>query len=140
MIYLKGFGAKDFVSILDFLYFGEANVFQDDLDSLLAIAEEIELKGLTGQTSSDILEEEEKPKNSEPVFTKSKELLSDSTNCRKDPIVNAESRTFSKAIAIQNQSSTDLQVLDEKVKSMMEKGQKMIPGGKRANGTRIRAQ
>ena len=31
--------------------------------------------------------------------------------------------------------SADLQALDEKVKSMMEKGQKMIPDGKQANGT-----
>ena len=28
LIYLKGFQSKDFVSILDFLYFGEAYVFQ----------------------------------------------------------------------------------------------------------------
>ena len=48
LIYLKGFQSKDFASIMDFLYFGEANVFQEDLDSFLAIAEEIQLKGLTG--------------------------------------------------------------------------------------------
>ena len=48
LIYLKGFQSKDFVSILDFLYCGEANVYQEDLDSFLAIAEEIQLKGLTG--------------------------------------------------------------------------------------------
>ena len=38
-------------------------------------------------------------------------------------------------VAIQNASSANLQALDEKVKSMMERGQKMIPHGKRANGT-----
>ena len=54
LIYLKGFQSRDFASILDFLYFGEANVYQEDLDSFLAIAEEIQLKGLTGQTSSDL--------------------------------------------------------------------------------------
>ena len=50
LIYLRGFRSKDFQSILDFLYFGEANVFQEDLDSFLAIAEEIQLKGLTNQS------------------------------------------------------------------------------------------
>ena len=60
LMYLRGFQSKDFASILDFLYFGEANVYQDDLDSFLAIAEEIKLKGLTGQFSSDVLEEQEK--------------------------------------------------------------------------------
>ena len=39
------------------------------------------------------------------------------------------------AVAIPNQLSTDLEALDEKVKSMMEKGQRMIPDGKQANGT-----
>ena len=48
LIFLKGFQSKDFVSILDFLYCGEANVYQEDLDSFLAIAEEFQLKGLTG--------------------------------------------------------------------------------------------
>ena len=57
LIYLKEFQSKDFASILDFLYFGEANVYKDDLDPFLAIAEEIELKGLTGQTSSELLGE-----------------------------------------------------------------------------------
>ena len=36
---------------------------------------------------------------------------------------------FSQDLVVQNQSRTDFQALDEKVKSMMEKGQKMIPDG-----------
>ena len=64
LIYLKGFQSKDFASILDFLYSGEAYVHQEDLDSFLAIAEEIQLKGLTGQTS---IEDEEKTKFVEPL-------------------------------------------------------------------------
>ena len=135
LIYLRGYQARDFVSILDFLYFGEANVFQEDLDSFLAIAEEIKLRGLTGQTSSDILEEQENPKSSEPVnpATKSQELLTDSTNRRKDLIpntqVDVERLTVTKVFASPNQSTAALQLLDEKVKSMMEKGQKIIQYG-----------
>ena len=61
LIYLKGFQSKVLLSILDFLYFGEANVYQEELDSFLAIAEEIKLKGLTGQTSNnDVLGEQKK--------------------------------------------------------------------------------
>ena len=45
LIYLRGFHSKDFASILDFLYLGQANVYQGDLDFFLAIAQEIELKG-----------------------------------------------------------------------------------------------
>ena len=132
LIYLKGFQSQQFLSILDFLYFGEANIHQEDLDSFLAIAEEIQLEGLTGHTSKNILEEQEKPKHSERGHTKSRDLVTtESTNRRKDPTDNAGSTIFSNALAA-SESATDLQLLDEKVKSMMEKGQKMIP---RANGT-----
>ena len=46
MIYLKGFQSNDFVSILDFLYFGEANVSHDGVESYLALAEDLKIKGL----------------------------------------------------------------------------------------------
>merc|ERR1719494_218056 len=54
LLYLKGFQSKDFASILDFLYLGQANVYQEDLDPFLAIADGIKLKGLTGQTSDKV--------------------------------------------------------------------------------------
>jgi len=39
---------EDLVAMIDFLYFGEANVYQENLDSFLAVAEELQLKGLMG--------------------------------------------------------------------------------------------
>ena len=136
LLYLKGFQSKDFASILDFLYFGEANVCQEDLDSFLAIADEIKLKGLTGQISSDILDEHEKPGHPEPEMMGT-DLLTKSTNAkRKSTTLDVDtSGKFSNDLVVQNQSGTDLQALDEKVKSMMEKGQRMIAIAKRANGT-----
>ena len=81
LIYLKGFQSRGFASILDFLYFGKANVYQEDLESFLAIAEEINLKGLTGQTFSYVLEEEqEKPKYSEPALMVGKEFITTSSD------------------------------------------------------------
>ena len=50
------------------------------------------------------------------------------------PNVNVKSGTFS-ALAIPNHPRTDLQALDEKVMSMMEKGEKMIPNGKQRQKT-----
>ena len=46
LIYMRGVRSVDLMAIVDFLYYGEANVFQEDLDSFLALAEELELKGL----------------------------------------------------------------------------------------------
>ena len=51
LIYLNGVQSEDLEAILDFLYFGEANVCQENLDAFLAIAEKLKLQGLTGQQS-----------------------------------------------------------------------------------------
>ena len=46
LIYMRGVKFEDLLAIVDYLYCGEANVFQENLDSFLAIAEELQLKGL----------------------------------------------------------------------------------------------
>ena len=69
LIYFRGFHSQDLVAILDFVYFGEANVFQESLDSFLSIAEELKLKGLAGKNSSNMLEEEKKPYKSQTSQT-----------------------------------------------------------------------
>ena len=47
MIYMRGMKAKDMTAIVDFIYRGEANIYQEDLDDFLALAEDLKLKGLT---------------------------------------------------------------------------------------------
>ena len=37
--------------MIDFLYYGEANVDQDSLDAFLGLAQELKLQGLTGSSS-----------------------------------------------------------------------------------------
>ena len=68
------------MSILDFQYFGEAKVVEGDLDSFLAIAEEIQLKGLTGQTPSDLTEEHKKPQLFEPIPRRDDSLMTQTTH------------------------------------------------------------
>ena len=53
LICMRRVKSCDLKAILDFLYFGEANVFQDDLHSFLAIAEDLRLLGLTGFTEPE---------------------------------------------------------------------------------------
>ena len=53
LIFMRGIKFEDLVSIIDFLYCGEANVFQENLDPFLALAEELKLKGLTGEEEKD---------------------------------------------------------------------------------------
>lgn len=51
-IYLRGVSYNDLVSVLDFIYNGEVNVAQEDLNSFLAVAEELQIKGLTNRDGS----------------------------------------------------------------------------------------
>merc|ERR1712055_1233243 len=53
ILYMRGMKSEDLLAILDFLYCGKTNVYQEDLDSFLAIAEELELKGLMGKTNQE---------------------------------------------------------------------------------------
>merc|ERR1711909_266333 len=50
----------DLVSVLNFMYQGEVNVAQEDLNSFLAVAEDLKVKGLT-QSNSDSNGDHSKP-------------------------------------------------------------------------------
>lgn len=53
LLYLKGIKHSDLTAVLNFMYHGEVNVAQEDLNSFLAVAEELKVKGLTQQKKSD---------------------------------------------------------------------------------------
>ena len=133
---------------MDFLYFGEANVYQEDFDSFLALAEEIQLKGLAGQISRGFIKEEEE--KTQDLFEKSSEQTStdlieepihESGNLLKNPKNNQQQdlkhKENAEMMVIPNEIRTDLKTLDEKVKLMMEKGKNRIPHGMNANGTPV---
>ena len=50
---MRGVKSEDMAAIVEFLYCGETSVPQDNLDSFLAIAEELKLKGLTGVETAE---------------------------------------------------------------------------------------
>ena len=125
------------MAIIDFLYFGEANVCQENLDSFLLIAEELKLKGLTGLNSEDLVNTQEKFVKSVP---QNKEKPNHSMTAYEEPLGKDSTSkdrvddTGSRALAVPGKFPTDLLALDEKVKSMMTKSQNMIPNSHRANG------
>ena len=53
LIYMRGVKSVDLMAMVDFLYYGEANVYQENLDSFLAVAEELQLKGLNGSNDEN---------------------------------------------------------------------------------------
>ena len=52
LLYLKGVKYDDIVAVLNFMYHGEVNVAQEALNTFLAVAEDLKVKGLT-QTDKD---------------------------------------------------------------------------------------
>merc|ERR1712153_27043 len=61
LIYMRGLKSEDLVAMIDFLYFGEANVYQENLDYFLAVAEELQLKGFMGSGAEKEAEEINNP-------------------------------------------------------------------------------
>ena len=69
LVYMKGLKANDLAAIMDFIYLGEANIYQEDLDAFLAVAEDLQLKGLTGNndaTEDAVRDESKKQKQLKP--------------------------------------------------------------------------
>merc|ERR1712204_48585 len=58
LIYMRGMKSENLLAIVDFLYFGETNVYQNNLDSFLAVAEELQLKGLMGSGATKDAEDD----------------------------------------------------------------------------------
>jgi len=50
LLYLKGVKFTDLVAVLNFMYHGEVNVAQEELNTFLGIAEELKVKGLTSNS------------------------------------------------------------------------------------------
>ena len=58
LLCLDGLSSKDLSNVLDYIYNGEVQIFQDDLDRFLAVAQKLKLEGLGGEVQG-----EEKPSN-----------------------------------------------------------------------------
>ena len=123
--------SADMLAIIDFIYCGESNVFQENLDSFLAIAEELQLKGLMGKREENF---ENENKNSEPkviglVSHNNIEASRTTPDNKQMQNSNVFEDQTSKTVAVQNYTSEDLDDLDEKVRSMMQKTENRISNG-----------
>ena len=118
LIYMREIKSENLQAIVDFLYCGEANVFQENLDSFLAIAEELQLKGLMDKTHNEEAEVERKPKLRKIPKAESSEP-SQAQNVNQMSVT--EYGTSVGTIALTSNFSGDFQELDNKLNSMMVK-------------------
>jgi hypothetical protein len=54
LIYMRGLKGSDLTNVVDFLYNGEVNIYQDDLEYFLQLAEELQLKGLVNSSDAQM--------------------------------------------------------------------------------------
>jgi BTB/POZ domain len=80
LLYLKGVKYLDLVAVLNFMYHGEVNVAQEELNSFLAVAEDLKVKGLTqgggGSGSADSKRGRSPPAAPPPSSSKTSSSLS----------------------------------------------------------------
>ena len=127
LIYMRGVKSENLTAMVDFLYHGEANVFQENLDSFLVLAEEFQLKGLRGnQTEKDSeeshLPETNKktsklPKNNALAKQKPQSLINKNAPIETG-IMQPKTET-TVALADDTTSHTHIESLKKQVKSMM---------------------
>jgi len=66
LLYLKGVTFRDMEAVLNFMYHGEVNVAQEDLNSFLQVAEDLRVKGLTQNNSNNASNDSSKREESLP--------------------------------------------------------------------------
>ena len=132
LVFMRGVKSDVLIAIIDFLYKGEANVFQEQLDSFLALAEELKLKGLTGQDSFGDTERQPVSEADRTQATRKAIFKNDQSEVNQietQLIQRYQPQNNEIKLAIPNVLSGDLKALDEKVKSMMEKSENLIANG-----------
>ena len=143
LIYMRGLKSEDLVAMIDFLYFGEANVYQENLDSFLAVAEELQLKGLMGSGAEEEVEENIKPKTkkkpTKPVPQRTYTQQNDITSDLPNSVAKVEpSPPLEGAVAVTDYTvAADLQDLDDKIKSMMEVSENHVVGKQKAYSRKV---
>ena len=143
LIYMRGVNSEVLVAMIDFPYHGEANVFQEHLDSFLAIAEELQLKGLHGnQTEAGPEENPSKTKSYATTYNTLSQETAD-VDFKTYPKKSISASNFKvetnleTAIALNsNMGCTDIAELNKKVGSMMLVSENPAGHGQRGN-TRI---
>lgn len=127
LLYMRGLKSEDMIGVIDFLYCGETNIFQDNLDTFFALAQELRLKGLTAVAEV----EKELPIETPQIkrIVPKKENVKKAQVSESNDVSSKDSYEFdtkaSEAVseALSNDKvSIDIQDLDEQVKSLITRG------------------
>jgi len=143
LIYMRGSKSEDLVAMLDFLYYGEANVYQESIDSFLSLAEELDLKGLTENEKGGEMEETDTLSGGGPMSSRKNnytqkvvEPKAEKINSDDNHIILDKYKTDTALgvpnFAVSDVNISDMNVLNEKVISMMTMSQNTLTNGRKA--------
>ena len=137
LIYMKGTKSDNLAAMLDFFYRGEANVSQENLEDFLLLADELRLKGLSGlKDSQDMINEIQNDQTMKEIYQPKVQLHQENrTAMIKRPESQPRAKRSTETALVLNASVQvgDVQLLNEQIRSMMEKGDNRILH-KRGNG------
>ena len=127
LIYMRGIKAETLTAILDFLYFGEASIDQENLDAFLALAEELRLNGLAGsvESSRPKYQNEEPPQKITALRKQHKESIRNKSTPMDINIDDEPSSEMPVALV-----SDEVRQLDEQIKSMIDFSENRLTSGK----------
>ena len=129
LIYMRGMESSDLLSIVDFLYYGEANVFQQNLDSFLAIAEELQLKGLQGSKDKGY-DETERDTRKGPQPKRLEKSTAELVDTQRHSTSKANTTEKNALVIPKTDTGLATSRLTEIVNSMMEPSLNMVQVGK----------
>ena len=122
LIYMRGVEFQHLSALVDFLYLGEANVLQDNIDSFLAIATELKLKGFSGDVEHQEVETDVQPKRVKKEV-KHEKIISSPTN--QNQIEDVDEKTV--GLSSYDHVDADMDHLGEQIGSMIATTDKSDP-------------
>ena len=126
VIYMRRLKGEDLIAMVDFLYYGEANVDRESLDSFLGLAQELRLKGVTD--SAELHDWEFRRK--EETKIEGRKLHNQTTPNILRPL-NVYNSLATSEFPPATLITTEGHQLEEQVKSMMRVTENNITSGKR---------
>ena len=128
---MRGLKAMEPVAMVDFLYFGEANVDQESLELFLGLAEELKLKGLTGSSSGG-----KEFRDKEVAFAFAKNIEERKPIVKTNPTLTKPTKPLDVTSSVKRESSSSAALvsvedyqLEEQTKSMMTVTEKEMQDG-----------
>ena len=117
LIYMRGVKAEDLVAVIDFMYFGEAMIHQEDMDNFWALAQELNIKGLASDVEGTTVVEQESK------YTPEISILTEEPENEKDEVV------FDNVIVENITVANDFKDIDDQIRLYLVRTKQKMPNG-----------